>query len=337
MARVVPIIVVGLFIALVTVPTSANAATPDNLAPNSHARVSVELTEAVSIAEIEKLASKAAGLVSEVRRVFSFGEQEVTVGIPVGLDGLFPTELESVIVAALQGLLGEGTGDRAASDGDFATQIFEAIREVREEGPTFNRFELTNFRDLSLLSPHAQVIVQPDGSSRPGTSQRLLSGSYIPQLVSDYSYGDSIGRYNTLRFRWSSTNLSNLKTSGSGTFEPDFVTYNYDGLHYFGDSIISWSSTMPNAYLDTSILDDPNERVYTIGTQTVSSLIANTTYSTFFRAGFGNSSSDTAKVVWQRGTYLWGCPFGPALCIFADESVIQYAWFPIPGTFTGAV
>ncbi len=48
----------------------------------------------------------------------------------------------------------------------------------------------------------------------------------------------------------------------------------------------------------------------------------------------GNYASDTAKVVWQRGYYQWGCPSGPAWCIFAHESVIQYAWtIPLPGSF----
>lgn len=319
---------------LAAAPTTAFADSPVGFTPKPAEVISVQLPAPVIASELIKIADAVGARLMEIRRVFVIGEREVTVGVPAGTHGQFPDHLDAIMLQALDGLLGENGIEQ---DGTTAKLIAAAAATVRAEGPGFDRFDLVGPVDLTALPSYARVIppvVPRAGSEVP---QQLLAGPYIPALVSNHSYGDSIGRYNTLKFRWSSTNLNNLKTSGSGTFEPDVVTYNYDGYHYFGDYIVSWSSTMPNAYLDTSILDDPNERVYTIGTQTVSSLAANTTYSTFFRAGFGNTSSDTAKFVWQRGTYAWGCIFGPALCIFADQSVIQYAWFPIPGMFTGIV
>lgn len=92
---------------------------------------------------------------------------------------------------------------------------------------------------------------------------------------------------------------------------------------------------MPNGYWDTDFADGADERVYTVGSSNYSTFKSGYSYQTYFRMSNGNYSSDTAKVVWQRGHYTWGCGWGPAWCIFADESVIQYAWnITIPGTWS---
>lgn len=142
-------------------------------------------------------------------------------------------------------------------------------------------------------------------------------------------------RYNQLKFAFTQGQLAALACSGSTGFEPDLVTDNYDSFHYFGASTVSFSSSMPFSYLDTNLFDSPQERVYTVGTYKSSSLQPWTQYNTYIRTNLGNADSDRAKVVWQRSTMNDFCflVLGAALCSFADESKIEYAWkFPLPGT-----
>lgn len=143
-------------------------------------------------------------------------------------------------------------------------------------------------------------------------------------------------RYDQLKFAFTQGQLDQFACTGSTGFEPDLVTDNYDGLHYFGDSIIYYTSTMPDSYLDTNIGDGADERVYTVGTYNVSALEPWLEYANYIRVGVGNANSDRAKVVWQRNSTLFaGCReiFGAALCSNPDESKIEYVWkFPLPGT-----
>ena len=67
------------------------------------------------------------------------------------------------------------------------------------------------------------------------------------------------------------------------------MTYNYDGKYYFSKSVQSWSTDMPNGYLDTSFADSADERVYTVGTSRVTHLDPGRTYYSYFRTTNGNS------------------------------------------------
>jgi hypothetical protein len=140
------------------------------------------------------------------------------------------------------------------------------------------------------------------------------------------------GRYGQTEFTWGPVRLNNFKCYDDVTFEPDFVTNRYDGSSYYSKNILSWSSTMPNAYLDTMFGDGDNERVYTVGTSRVENLKADTTYRAYFRASFGNSGSDTAKINLQRGNRTPSyCD--STWCIFARETkrVPDSGWFEIAG------
>lgn len=122
------------------------------------------------------------------------------------------------------------------------------------------------------------------------------------------------------------------------TFEPDFVTYNYDNRQYFGNSISSWSTTMPGGYKDSKLFDDNKELVYTVGSHEAQEILSGVTYQMVFITAAGNYSADTAKVVAQIGTHLPGC-WLPQTCIFADASRIFFnGWtLPVPkGTWTSS-
>jgi hypothetical protein len=139
-------------------------------------------------------------------------------------------------------------------------------------------------------------------------------------------------RYAQVLFKWTtSARLANLHACPSVTFEADFVTYNYDDAQYLGMTIYSYSSNMPSYYHDTPASDSSDELNYSLGTTDAKQLQLNTEYFTYFRTNHGNASSDTVKVVAQRGKRTpSGCH--NAWCIFAQAS-IRYptsGWITVP-------
>lgn len=189
---------------------------------------------------------------------------------------------------------------------------------------------------VPLVRPSSEAAdSRTDETAQASLEAALACGNWWPFYSNSTSAASSSGgRYNSWNFQWTSSSLTALRCTGSSTFEPDFVTNNYDGRYYFSQTLLAWSTTMPSGYWDTNAFDGSQERVYTVGSSNTANVKANTTYNVYFRMSSGNYSSDAAKVVWQRGHYTWGCPSGPAWCIFADESRIQYAWaITLPGTW----
>ena len=167
-------------------------------------------------------------------------------------------------------------------------------------------------------------------------------GTWRPNFHSNTALPSAFAgnRYDTLAFAFTSGQLNAFACTQSTTFEPDLVTYNYDGAYYLGDEV-TWTSNMPGAYFDTNLFDAPTERVYTVGARDVSLLLPYTEYTNYVRTTFGNSNTDTAKVVWQRGHEAFqGCNlltlfFHPEWCTFADDSKKEFAWLiSLPGTWT---
>lgn len=160
----------------------------------------------------------------------------------------------------------------------------------------------------------------------PGATQTAASANcestWRPNYVKMIALSSTTSgqRYGRLRFEWtSSSRLNNLKSCPGVTFEPDFVTNNYDGKYYFSKTIKSWSSNLPSSYWDTSFADGGQERVYTVGTSDARRLVANREYTTYFRATNGNSKQDSMKVVAQRGVRIPSVCHS-TWCIFARDS-----------------
>jgi hypothetical protein len=186
---------------------------------------------------------------------------------------------------------------------------------------------------------HRQIDDANQSSSGLQQKEELYSaqstcGRWHPYLSNTISGASSAGgHFISIDFFHTSATIAALKCTGSSTFEPDFVTYNYDSRQYLGNTMKSWSSNMPNSYWDTNALDGSSEKVYTVGSSNIATM-STPMYNVYIRMDNGNASYDSAKMVWQRGYYAWGCPSGPAWCIFAHESVIQYAWnIALPGTW----
>lgn len=114
-------------------------------------------------------------------------------------------------------------------------------------------------------------------------------------------------RWGRLLFAWDYSRMYNLHWGFSRTnitFEPDFKTNNYDGLHFYSDGkdpFIAWSSNMPCAYRDTRALDGEGEQVYTIGCYDAHQLNPDVKYYTHFVAAPGNTKLDKGKAAAQPG------------------------------------
>lgn len=222
------------------------------------------------------------------------------------------------------------------------TAVLERARVMAEKGVL--RFQTIVLSDgQEVPRPYRQYVLKDEASlspsSRPQSSQDTVSASascsgyWWPSWITAKAGKSSIEgrRFGVTHFEWSASRLANLKCHNDVTFEPDFVTYNYDGRHYFDKSITAWSTTMPSGYKDTQFADSNNEWVFTVGTSDAKKLAADTTYRTYFRTAYGNYSSDTAKLTLQRGnrTPTW-CH--STWCIFAaaTKRVPSEGWFSIP-------
>lgn len=156
------------------------------------------------------------------------------------------------------------------------------------------------------------------------------SSNWYPAVMQASSYANSSGRVGKLAFYWTAAAKENLVNFSSRvTFEPDFNTNNKDGKHYFGNSIKSWSTTMPSGYKDTNAFDNPEIRTYTIGTSDANAIKSGVTYQTVFITGVGNATSDTGNANAQLGKHLAGCQ--STWCIFGEKS---RKFFRSPSTFS---
>jgi hypothetical protein len=237
--------------------------------------------------------------------------------------------------------------------GAFASEVSVAARNLAKQSES--QIELGRLQIESekwLANPRITQIVVSDFEAKSDEIKRITKnatwnlettivkpaaacGNWWPTLNSVNTAVSGTERIGNMYFKFTATALANLKCTGSSTFEPDYVSYNYDNKSFFTNSVKSWSSNLPNAYLDTNAFDAAGEGVITIGSHNNSTFTSTANYYTSWRTNAGNATSDTAKVVWQRGYYQWGCVFGPAWCISSDESKIQYAWsIFVPGFFT---
>lgn len=261
-----------------------------------------------TIAEARRLASAKPG----VQYIFSYPTTwglTVTVGVVESGETDVRTEL-------LQNLADLSTSEEGESVAEFVEA--QAIAQSREPKPVKIVVPAGTSVTQALLPFEAEP--SPAGPSPKAALAGNCGSSYWPATFKVYAEPSTSGtRYGRLYFTWSTTNLANLKACDSATFEPDFVTYNYDDKHYYSSNISSWSSTMPSAYQDTNAFDSEDERVYTVGTSDASQLVASTRYTTFFRSPAGNASTDTMKVVAQKG-YRFPSFCHSTWCIFADAS-----------------
>lgn len=280
------------------------------------------------------------------------GPTDVTVGLRA-LDGQLPNDLTAEVEGTLNDMLVENSDELAApaAEGDSTARITQMDRRTARQALTsalaavsqgqygWRRIEL---EPSSALNPELKKFLKPQP---PRTDQKftLTASCSEPWYPSDLTVKTGISsvsaprRYSNLEFKWSSTRIANLHDCYAETFEPDFVTYNYDSLHYYSLDVTAWSSTMDDAYLDTQFGDKVEERNYSVGTSRGSKLDANVLYETYFRTTYGNSSTDTFKVNMQRGTRV-PTTCDSTWCIFGREikRAPSSGWVFLPSTWVTA-
>jgi hypothetical protein len=230
-----------------------------------------------------------------------------------------------------------------APDPSSRTDYQNARATVAKHGVRVMRVSLTKGAKVPAnVAPFAVATTSTDASALQSSAgiEAAAAGScdlvwypnYVNVVANDsYMSGQ---RFAYVNFAWTTASrIDNFHACANPTFEPDLVTYNYDGLHYFSNSVQSWSSSMGNAYLDTKFADGANEPVFTVGTSRAENLVANHQYQTAMWMTNGNASTDTSKVVAQRGVRIPpGCT--STWCIFARASQrypnVDSTWLTIP-------
>ena len=272
----------------------------------------------------------------------------VSVGVVADTDGDLPEDLNAEVEATLRDMYGDNSQD--PDNAPVAALSDEVVAEAADNV----EFTKISVEDSSQVPTEYQPMVDEDGSTddepdtgpgSPGypTSTGFVAassgdcgGSWWPTQVVQKSGKSSVStprRYGQLEFYWSATRLANLKCHDDVTFEPDFVTNNYDGNHYYAKKITAWASNMPNKYKDTQFADGNKEYTFTVGTSDARKLKSGKTYTTYFRTAYGNTTVDSAKINLQRGNR------SPSFChstwcIFAESThrlpETKGVWHSIP-------
>lgn len=170
--------------------------------------------------------------------------------------------------------------------------------------------------DTSSINPNCG-----DGQDRLKQKKRFNSvGStynwlpnYISSSVTQVNSG-TLERKIVAAFTWSSNNLANLNNDSNETIEAEVKFYNFgsgvgipgDGRAYmYSFPPTSWSTNLPNGYLDTRFSDLSTEPSYAIGTATPNQIVAGNTYSFIINA-FPEAYVTTGlwQLSFQRGYWL---------------------------------
>lgn len=262
------------------------------------------------------------------------GGQQLTTGVVIPVGGQARPLALAALNASHLGLtsrsaeetLASGTVDRLTTTDIALAEAATSLGAVR-------------FDALSALGDQAAAVTTAGG---PGVTPQsgdlgVCGASFQPSSTgyATYNFSDTRQRRLDVTFKWSTAYLANLKACGANiTYEHEVREYNYGGTHYFTSMTASWSSTMPNAYLDTPVSDSSSEVSHTIGTWDARGLVAGTTYRNTVVTGTGNANSGTGKIQGQRG-HRSPSSCSSTYCIFADQTLsIVPAWtlvFPKSG------
>jgi hypothetical protein len=152
------------------------------------------------------------------------------------------------------------------------------------------------------------------------------------------------GRYVEQQMQW-----SNVSGFGSNsTYEHDFFLKNSAGTQRPAGTYLDrsetlgripkveyYTSNLPRYYLDTRLLDGPDEVAFTIGSAQASEIKVGTAYMSYIRTKNGDADVDDGKLQAQLGHRTPSFCYGPG-CIFGDQIVsLVQAWeVPVPGVKT---
>lgn len=271
--------------------------------------------------------------IEEARITFEGMESDLTIGVDTVTD-VDSDGLDAEVLATLTDLndLNADLSEGETIDESYQATLDEAETEVAA-GVDYTEVVVSGTPE-SL--PAGMTAVPPEPADVSISSDSDCGKYWWPNYLEAKAGASSVSgyRFGQTKFKWTNaTRLNALKCYDDVTFEPDYATWSGDDLNYFTNKIAAWSTTMPNGYKDTKLLDGANERTYTIGTSDARKLKYNTQYKTYFRTKKGNSSTDSGKVNVQRGNRTPSVCHS-TYCIFGKQSVyyIPAGTLKLPGT-----
>jgi hypothetical protein len=157
---------------------------------------------------------------------------------------------------------------------------------------------------------------------------------YIPFVGISYINNHPDHNYN-IRFTnqdmyWKAHNLGAYQYADD-TYEHETIFYDYDD-HAFARSYVNanwWSSTLPDPYLDTQALDNPDEPNIAVGTFNPNLIVPDTYYNYYVALNKTSSVASFYKIQGQK-SYSW-CEAGP-WCVLTQQDTTKVIPFASPFT-----
>lgn len=177
--------------------------------------------------------------------------------------------------------------------------------------------------DNTLTEPHAG-----DGNAR----YSLAGYKWYPTTVKTWFKTEAESGKNrvTLQYVYSPTQLSYLQKDSNEALEMSVAFYNYTnasaasqrGYSYMQQQQITWSTTQPKAYLDTSFGDQSGETDFCVGVYDATALKADTAYRWTITSKAGTKhnypNDGRFRIVAQR-SYRFTTAVGGSFNVFAEE------------------
>lgn len=127
--------------------------------------------------------------------------------------------------------------------------------------------------------------------------------TYTPYYGYSYFYTSNSERYARINVKWNRTGITEFD-SYNDTYEQELVFYNYDNTAY-ATACSSYQTNIPDAYLDTQLLDSGNEANLAIGTTSADEIEAETSYYYIYNLKGSNGTESMYKISSQEGHYLF--------------------------------
>ncbi len=127
--------------------------------------------------------------------------------------------------------------------------------------------------------------------------------TYTPYYGFSYFYTSNSERYARINVKWNRDGITEFN-SYNDTYEQELVFYNYDNTAY-ATTCSSYQTNIPDAYLDTQLLDSGNEANLAIGTTSADEIEAETAYYYIYNLKGSNGTESMYKISSQEGHYLF--------------------------------
>jgi hypothetical protein len=259
-------------------------------------------------------------------------------------------------VAAAMGKARENERLSAAAKARWVRDHSQAVEALDGSRPVIHKIR-AHASDSIVKRLRAQEVVESAAlgpSTKPKSSTRSVSAEtaaaaggvpywpYTGFIETNCCWGSgNRGVYQSMV--WTQARLNALKNARGDPsnvgYEADAIYFNGDGATYLEDTI-SWTTNLPEAYLDSQFGDSQDFKIRTIGTADANQMVLNASnpvtgaaeasYFTLIVSEDGSASTDTATV---KGTVSHRVPSAchEPWCIFDQEDIPSHYFIPNQG------